>query len=200
MDAADSRDRAPDSEVPAEPESGEKLPLPLTTSRPELLVDGSDRTFRELVHELFAFLARHEEIRAGHGRHIGLRGVEYTVLISIGHLGNYGDVNVKTVADHLHLSATFITKITNQLAAEGLVNKVADAADQRRIMLEITPKGYGLLEKLAPVQRQVNDVEFGALDAEEFETLLRIMRKLVDSSSQAVALQNYLNQKPTRGE
>lgn len=177
-------------------EDTERRPLPLTTSRPELLVDGNDRTFRELVHELFAFLARHEEIRAGHGRYIGLRGVEYTVLISIGHLGNYGNVNIKTIADHLHLSGTFITKVTNQLAAEGLVKKTSDAADQRRIMLEITPKGYGLLEQLAPVQRQVNDVEFGAINAEEFETLLGIVRKLVDSSSQAVALQNYLNQKP----
>ena len=152
-DIAENSDRPVSSGVSAAIEDSERRPLPLTTSRPELLVEGSDRTFRELVHELFAFLARHEEIRAGHGRTIGLRGIEYTVLISIGHLGNYGNVNVKTIAGHLHLSGTFITKITNQLAAEGLVNKRSDAADQRRIMLEITPKGYGLLEKLAPVQR-----------------------------------------------
>ncbi|MEM7425126.1 MAG: MarR family winged helix-turn-helix transcriptional regulator [Pseudomonadota bacterium] len=184
----------PGASTPRQSES--RTALPLTTSRRELLVNDSDRNFRELVHELFAFLARHEEIRAGHGRSIGLRGIEYTVLISIGHLGNYGDVNIKTIADHLHLSGTFITKVTNQLAAEGLVDKTSDAADQRRIMLDITPKGYGLLEKLAPVQRQVNDVEFGCLDGEEFESLLGIVRKLVDSSSQAVALQKYLNQKP----
>lgn len=191
-----AEDKNKPAKASAAREGRDKRPLPLTTSRPELLVDGSDRMFRELVHELFAFLARHEEIRAGHGRHIGLRGIEYTVLIAIGHLGNYGDVNIKTIADHLHLSGTFITKITNQLAAEGLVNKTSDTADQRRIMLEITPQGYGLLEELAPMQRQVNDVEFGNITAEEFETLLGTVRKLVDNSAQAVALQRYLNQKP----
>lgn len=167
--------------------------LPLTTSREELLPGGSDHAFRELVHELFAFFARHEEIRSGHGRYIGLRGIEYTVLISIGHLGNYGDVNVKTIADHLHLSGAFITTVTNRLAEHGLVEKKTDSADARRVMLAITPKGDALLEKLAPVQRQVNDVEFGCLDAKDFEHLLAIVRKLVDSSSQAVALQKYLN-------
>ena len=37
----------------------------LTVSRPELLIDGSDRRFRHLVHDLFSFLACHEEIRSG---------------------------------------------------------------------------------------------------------------------------------------
>jgi hypothetical protein len=52
------------------------------------------------VHNIFAFMARHEAIRDGHARQIGLAGIEYTVLISIGHLALDGDVNVKTVADH----------------------------------------------------------------------------------------------------
>ena len=49
---------------------------PLTVSRPELLADGSDREFRQLVHALFGFLARHEAVRAGHAARIGLAGVE----------------------------------------------------------------------------------------------------------------------------
>src|SRR5437868_14276076 len=44
-----------------------KLPaLALTTSRKALLVDGSDHAFRQLVHTLLAFLARHETVREGH--------------------------------------------------------------------------------------------------------------------------------------
>ncbi|MFN0263731.1 MarR family winged helix-turn-helix transcriptional regulator [Tepidamorphus sp. 3E244] len=167
--------------------------LPLTVSRPQLLDGDSDQRFRELVHELFALFARHDEIRAGHGHYIGLRGIEYTVLISIAHLGHYGDVNVKTVADHLHLSGAFITTVTNRLNGAGLVRKTSDKADARRVTLEITDDGHALLEKLAPVQTQVNDVEFGSLDRDEFETLLGLVRKLVDSSGQAVALQKYLS-------
>ena len=107
--------------------------LPLTVTRPELLNDGTDRDFRKLVHNIFAFMARHETIRDGHARQIGLAGVEYTILISIGHLGLDCDVNVKTVADHLHMSGAFITTVTSKLQGLGLVEKTQDSVDRRRI-------------------------------------------------------------------
>jgi len=64
----------------------------LTVTRSELLNDGTDRDFRKFVHNIFALMARHEAIRDGHARQIGLAGIEYTVLISIGHLALDGDV------------------------------------------------------------------------------------------------------------
>ena len=42
--------------------------LPLTVARPELLHDDTDRDFRKLVHNLFAFMTPHETIRDGHAR------------------------------------------------------------------------------------------------------------------------------------
>jgi MarR family transcriptional regulator, organic hydroperoxide resistance regulator len=45
-------------------------------SRPELLPGGTDRDFRHLVHGLFGFAARHERIRAGHAKVIGLAGID----------------------------------------------------------------------------------------------------------------------------
>ena len=93
------------------PTRNKGLPLPLTTSRPELLSGGRDRPFRHLVHALFGFAAHHERIRTGHARVIGLAGIEYTVLIAIAHLSQDGDVNVKSVADHLYLSGAFITAV-----------------------------------------------------------------------------------------
>src|SRR6201986_4826716 len=85
------------------------VPAPLTISRPELLINGSDRHFRRLVHGLFGFLARHEAVRSGHGARIGLVGIEYTVLISIRHLAaEETDVSVNRVAEHLFLSGAFV--------------------------------------------------------------------------------------------
>lgn len=51
-------------------------PVPLTIGRPELLVDGSDVKFRELVHDLLALGARHEAVRNGHASYIGLSGAQ----------------------------------------------------------------------------------------------------------------------------
>ncbi len=165
--------------------------MPLTTTRPELLNNGSDRDFRRLVHNIFAFMARHESIRDGHARQIGLAGIEYTILISIGHLGLDGDVNVKTIADHLHMSGAFVTTVTSKLQTLGLVEKTQDSTDRRRISLAITENGKALLRKLAPYQREINDVEFGPLSREDFQTISRILEALIDSSDKAFALQRY---------
>jgi MarR family transcriptional regulator, organic hydroperoxide resistance regulator len=168
-----------------------KPALPLTVSRPELLNHGTDRDFRRFVHNIFAFMARHEAIRDGHARQIGLAGVEYTILISIGHLGLDSDVNVKTVADHLHMSGAFITTVTSKLQGLGLVEKTQDSVDRRRISLAITEKGKALLRKLAPYQSEINDVEFASLSRDDFQLASRILEELIASSDKAVALQRY---------
>jgi MarR family transcriptional regulator, organic hydroperoxide resistance regulator len=168
-----------------------KAPLPLTVTRPELLNDGTDRNFRKFVHNIFAFMARHEAIRDGHARQIGLAGIEYTVLISIGHLALDGDVNVKTVADHLHMSGAFITTVTSKLQTLGLVEKTQDSVDRRRISLVTTEKGKSLLRTLAPYQREINDVEFASLSKEEFQFLSKIIVDMIETGDEAVALQRY---------
>jgi DNA-binding MarR family transcriptional regulator len=181
----------------------ENAPLPLTTSRPELLSGGRDRQFRHLIHSLFGFAAHHERIRSGHARVIGLAGIEYTVLIAIAHLSQDGDVNVKSVADHLYLSGAFITSVAGRLLRLGLIHKKADPGDRRRVTLTVSDKGRSALERLAPIQRRVNDLEFGCLNRQEFELLTGMVERLIDSGARAVALQNYLlseleADKPTR--
>ncbi len=166
--------------------------LPLTISRPELLSEGRDRQFRHLVHGLFGFAAHHERIRNGHARVIGLAGIEYTVLIAIAHLSQDGDVNVKTVADHLYLSGAFITSVVGRLLSHDLVFKKTDANDRRRVTLTVSGQGRAALERLAPIQRKVNDIEFGSLSRKEFELLTDIVERLIENGARAVALQNYL--------
>jgi DNA-binding MarR family transcriptional regulator len=191
--AAKKRSRAPmRAGLAAKPTRASQSTIPLTTSRPELLERGRDRQFRHLVHALFGFAAHHERIRSGHGKSIGLAGIEYTVLISIAHLAVDGDVNVKTVADHLYLSGAFITAVTQRLLKLGMIDKKIDAADRRRVTLTISNKGRAALERLAPIQRQVNDLEFGCLSHQEFALLTDIVDRLIESGAKAVALQAYL--------
>jgi DNA-binding MarR family transcriptional regulator len=181
---------------PSAEAAGRKKPpkhkFPLTTSRPELLVNGSDRDFRHLVHSLLGFLSRHEQLRDGHGRTIGLAGIEYTTLISIAHLSVDADVNIKTVADHLHLSGAFVTSLAQRLLKGGLIHKRVDPSDRRRVTLTVSAKGHTLLEKLAPTQRKVNDAEFGCLNRSDLRYLIGKVDQLIDSSDRALALQTYL--------
>lgn len=192
MAASPKRKPAPQADDAPLRRKGEKAKFPLTVTRPELITNGSDREFRHLVHGLLGFLARHEQIRSGHGKAIGLAGIEYTTLISIAHLSVDGDVNIKTVADHLHLSGAFVTTLAQRLLKMGLIHKKTDTEDRRRVTLTVSAKGHALLEKLAPMQRKVNDAEFGHLSRDDLKYMTQMIDKLVDSSDRALALQAYL--------
>jgi len=169
--------------------------VPLTISRDALLVDGGDQVFRRMVHAFFAFNARHEQIRDGHAKRIGLAGTEYTILISIAHLSQDEAVNVKTVAEHLHVSTGFITNTTRKLQSRGLVEKTQDRTDKRKTILTVTDRGHALLEELAPLQRRVNDAEFESLGRAEFLQLSDAIERLVESSDRALELQRDISAK-----
>lgn len=182
----------PDSAKNGENSANSSAAVPLTISSDDLLVDGGDQVFRKMVHAFFAFNARHEIIRDGHARRIGLAGTEYTILISIAHLGQEAPVNVKTVAEHLHVTTGFITNTTRKLQSRGLVRKTRDTADKRKTNLTVTPKAIALLEELAPFQRPVNDAEFGSLSRAEFLQLSKTIERLVASSEDAARLQREM--------
>ena len=172
----------------------------LTVGRPELLENGSDAAFRSLVHDSLAFAARLQAVRDGYARIVGVTGPQYTILISIAHIGRNGPVSVTTVADHLRLSGSFVTNEIGKLVAAGLVAKTQDPADRRRVILEITEAGRRRFDRLADVQPRVNDVHFGGLSETDFADLRRIMAGLVASTDQALSLLAHLSATVPVGE
>lgn len=173
-------------------EQGKKAKLPLTIGRPELLVGGSDQVFRKLVHGLFTFLALHEAIRDSYAAHVGLGGIQYTILQSIRHLSQRQAVNVRDVAEHLRLSGSFITAETTKLQDMGLLEKKQASDDRRRVSLRVTRKGMQIFDDLAPMQRTVNDVQFGGITAPQFHELVSIVDHMIGTSQDALTLLHYL--------
>lgn len=164
----------------------------LTVSREELLVDGSDREFRALIHDALAFTSRLEAVRDGYAKIIGVTGIQYTMLVCISVLGENQSVTVKAVAEHLKLSGPFVTVEIGKLVGMGLVDKAGDPSDRRKVSLSLTDEARTRLAELAPKQRQVNDVHFGTLTRSDFVGLRRMMGELVESTDNALALLNYL--------
>lgn len=171
-----------------------KKQLPLTTSRKALLVNGSDREFRELVHDMLAFAAAIQEMRNRLGQLIGLSGTQYTILISIARLGQQGEeeLGVNQLADHLHLSGAFVTIEVNKLVAAGLVAKAVNPEDRRRVVLTVTDEAVARLEALSRVQRPANDALFEPLTASDFKTIRGIVAKLAGTGDRTLRLIEYL--------
>ncbi len=165
---------------------------PMTVSRPELLIDGSDGAFRQLVHDIMAFGARMHETRARVAGYVGLSGQQYTILITIAHNQSQDGFGIIQVAEHLRLSGAFVTIEVNKLVEAGLVRKRANPVDRRRVLLTITLKAGDLLDKLSRIQRPSNDTIFGSLSAADFQTLRTIIPQLVDSTDQSLKLIDFL--------
>lgn len=164
----------------------------LTVSREELLVEGSDSQFRDMLHDMLSLLASLEHVRARYGSFIGLSGVQYTLLVTVRQLQGEVGIGVKKLADHLGLSAPFVTVETTKLVKIGVLDKTPNPDDLRRVRLSVNPRGQALLRDLAPLQREINDAIFEPLSREDFEAQCRVIRSLRHSAGRAVTLADYL--------
>ena len=165
---------------------------PLTALRPELLSDGNDQEFRQLIHSLFTFSAQLETVRSGFASVIGLSNVQYTILVSVAHLQSEQAVEVNTIARQLHLVGSFVTAETGKLVKKGLIEKRVNPDDRRRVIMSVTPKGREKLTALAPIQQRVNDVLFESIQPGQLQELLRVFGELTQSGDRANVLLAYL--------
>ena len=162
---------------------------PPTVSRAALLSRGSDAEFRGLIHDLIAYGHKLDACRDAFAAIAGISGVQYEILMLVRRADG---LSIGEVAARLHRSGAFITIEANKLAAEGILEKAADPADGRKVLLSMTAKSQKMLERLAPYQQRINDVLFEFLDEKRFRELRALAAKLVACGDRAVALTGVL--------
>ena len=162
---------------------------PPTVSRRALLAGGSDAAFRGLIHDLIAYGHKLDACRDAFAAIAGVSGAQYEILMLVSRAEG---LSVGEVAARLHRSGAFITIEANKLAAQGILGKVSDPADGRKVLLQMNARSEALLERLAPYQRRVNDVLFESLDARRFRALRTLAAELVADGDRAVALLDFL--------
>ena len=158
---------------------------PLTVSRPGLLAKGSDAQFRQLIHDLIAYGHRLDACRDAFAAIIGVSGAQYEILMLVSRADG---LSVGEVAARLHRSGAFITIEANKLVERGVLEKSSDPRDGRRVLLKNTSRGQGLVERMAPYQRKINDALFECLDAKRFAQLRALAGDLVACGDRAVAM------------
>jgi len=178
---------APDAPAPS---------IPLTTTRAALLVDGSDRVFRELLRDLMTMGSQLLTLRAGLAGQLGVSEPEYRVFLAIAQLQGAVDVSISTVARHLGVSGAFVTMIVQRLVRVGMVRKTPSAVDRRGVLLTLTPSGRRTIAGFAGNAQRVNDTLLGGIDAAEFRLLADIVRRVIAGGARAI----LLDQQPAGGD
>ena len=166
-----------------------KKTAPLTVSRPALLARGTDAEFRGLIHDLIAYGHKLDACRDAFAAIAGISGVQYEILMLVSRADG---LPVGEVAARLHRSGAFITIEANKLAERGILDKAADPADGRRVLLRMNSSSLALLERIAPYQQRINDVLFEFVDAKRFRELRALAAELVMRGDRAVAMLELL--------
>ncbi len=97
----------------------------------------------------------------------------------------YGSVdnraNPSEICQAIGDTRTNMTRICDELVMKGLMHRVSNSQDRRRIDLSLTPHGMALLEDVVPlVRKHVADV-MSEFSADEKALLVRLMARLNNS-------------------
>jgi DNA-binding MarR family transcriptional regulator len=84
------------------------------------------------------------------------------------------------------LSQPSITGVIDKLEERGLVERVRSKEDRREVLIAITAKGNDAYTKGMDSHKQFVEKALSALEAEEVDALVSLLKKLADASDAAV--------------
>jgi DNA-binding MarR family transcriptional regulator len=103
---------------------------------------------------------------------------QYLVMLA---LWERDGVAVKDIGERLYLDSGTLTPLLKRLEAAGLVKRTRSSADERQVLIDLTPQGHALKEKARAVPQSI-------LDASDCS-----VAELVALKSEIVSLRDRLN-------
>ena len=117
----------------------------------------------------------------------GLTYPQYLCLLALWDHGRDGDpLTVSGLGRRLRLDSGTLTPVLKRMEAAGLLTRRRDAADERRVLVEVSEAGWSLRERVADVPaRLVEGLSFAPGDAEQLRDLLGRLLEDLDAASPA---------------
>jgi len=159
---------------------------PLTTSRKEILTNGSDEQFRRMVYALVQSVSRLLAFRDVFGRELGITPSQFTVLMAIAHCQDASGVAIRDIADHAAMAATHVTTEVGRLKRKGLISKRPSPSDGRSVLVSLSPEGRKSIERVMPLIRDINDILFEHLDPKSMVLIHDFAKRLIFNAELAM--------------
>jgi len=112
----------------------------LSSSHPRTLL----RSLADFRFELRSFLCFSEQAATHHG----LQPQQHQLLLQVAGAPETATVTIAYAAARLGLKHNSVVELVDRSEHEGLLERVADVEDKRRILLRVTRKGGNILNKL----------------------------------------------------
>ncbi|WP_257206581.1 MarR family winged helix-turn-helix transcriptional regulator [Priestia megaterium] len=93
-------------------------------------------------------------------------------------LYNKGSQTIHQIANSIVISSSSMTYVIDKLEQRGLLKRSACPNDRRVIHVTLIEDGTDLIEKIMPKHHKLVDDMFAALNNNEAETLIKLLKKI----------------------
>jgi MarR family transcriptional regulator, lower aerobic nicotinate degradation pathway regulator len=124
-------------------------------------------------------------LRKANQRHLAIFAAGVTDLTppqfaALAKLHEVGGTSQNLLGQLVAMDASTIKGVIDRLKARRLVALTPHSQDRRRLLVELTPEGRTLVERLLPLARDITDQTLAPLTPREASTLLRLLAKLAE--------------------
>lgn len=137
----------------------------------------------EKISHLISLLHRTEKITDGHINALlqssGLTCAQHQVLKLLITAGE--PLPLGQIAETFHVVRSNATQMVDRLVAEGLVERLFDPTDRRRVLAQITEEGRRRFEAAAHLERQVEHELSVSFSQQEQDQLILLLSRLEEA-------------------
>ena len=108
---------------------------------------------------------------------LGMKLKEFQVL---GYLSEHPGTTQQELGEAMLHDPNMVVLLLNELEMRGYSIRRRDTEDRRRHVVEITPAGRKALDRAGSALTKIEDNVFGELNAEERQSLRRLLEKVLD--------------------
>jgi DNA-binding MarR family transcriptional regulator len=91
------------------------------------------------------------------------------------------------LAARTSVDVSTLSRLIARLARTGLVTRERSPRNNREVLVELTPKGRSLVERLIPYSRKLEEIAIAGVDLRDLDTMRRILRQMYGNLMPPVA-------------
>lgn len=105
-------------------------------------------------------------------------GLTYTQYIVMLTLWEYRELSVRDLGERLYLDSGTLTPVLKRLEHAGLITRLRDISDERRVVISLSQAGKDLQERLKDIPQKLQEAL--PLEAKETKELHKLLYKLLE--------------------
>ena len=145
-----------------------------------------DAALREFISDFSAASALMRQLRRRLADSLGLSVAEHSVMLGLWYCQRRAHTRVRDLAEHLHVAAAHVTAELGKLERAGFAVRRKSDLDRREAEVQLTEKGHTLLNRLAPLLREVNRSLFAHVTYSDMTSAQRFFRLVIAHASEAI--------------